>query len=428
MFVKRYLLLFVFFPLTIIGQVEVKDLEILPENLQDAIEKKENQIEDELPESIRDLVSSAIIEESKIWNEGVLKVSFKGGNSKIRKLIAEAAVLWTDYGDITFDFGYDPTKGTFRSWKPQDSSHIRIGFKYSGNWSLIGNQSVDWRIIPKGQISLNFHKDTFGVGKFPDNGKSTVLHEFGHALGFKHEHQYPDLECDFDWPTVYRVLEKKPNEWSKKRVDRNLRKLQERGLTFTDYDKKSIMHYSLPAWMFKSKTNSTCYIKKKNTELSKDDKKMMGKIYPKNRNKYIEQRKNLAQKFEKIIQVDSTIVSNEFFDNKVDYFSKEWEENNKYIIGMQGLRVNEEKYSIFTDFIRNKGYTINLNNNYKENKSWLAKTSIVLFYSKNNRKKAKQIALELSKITGQNFEIGMGKGIAVFNEEKQFYIHWIAEE
>ena len=405
------------------SQVDFKELEILPESILDSMEEREK-VREELPTELEELISSGVVEKSKIWNEGVLKVSFKGGSPYLHRIIAQTANIWTDYGDITFDFGYNPVNQTFRSWKANDSSHIRVGFGYKGYWSLVGNTSVDWKLIPNGQISLNLAE--FDSGELPSDYEAIILHEFGHSLGFKHEHQSPDGDCDFKWDTIYKELAKEPNKWSKKRVDRNLRKLQERGLTYTKYDIKSIMHYSLPSWMFESGEDSECYTSK-NLTLSKLDQRMMGKVYPKDKEEFIAQRREIADTYSKaatLIEPNETTV---IFNEKADYFSKVREENSKYIVGIQGLRVSEEVYANFSNFVINQGYSINLNSNHVDDKSWLSKKSVVLYYNRKNRNKAKQIAAVLSNQTGQKFEVGLGRGLAVFNPAKQFYVHFIPE-
>lgn len=208
------LLAFLFLSVSTFSQVDTNEIEFIPEEIRLSIEKQNEENKEQIPEGLKDIIFSSVISKSKIWNEGSLKVSFKGGNTQLHKLIAETANIWTQYGDITFDFGYDPINQTFRTWKPQDTSHIRIGFELPGNWSLIGNTSVDWKIIPKGYVSLNLSDFDKSL---PYNWEATVLHEFGHALGFMHEHQSPDNVCDFNWPVVYEELGKKPNSWSKRK-------------------------------------------------------------------------------------------------------------------------------------------------------------------------------------------------------------------
>ena len=103
-----------------------------------------------------------------------------------------------------------------------------------------------------------------------------VLHEFGHAIGFKHEHQSPKARCeeDFDWPLVYRSL-----PWTRDKVDRNLRRLPNSTAFFvSDYDKLSIMHYSLPARYFRDGRQAGCYIEP-TFEISDQDREGLARAY-----------------------------------------------------------------------------------------------------------------------------------------------------
>ena len=73
---------------------------------------------------------------------------------------------------------------------PADSvgnADIRIGFEPGASWSAVGS----------GADKLDKTKPTLNLGWLNDNEKptpedrSTILHEFGHALGMMHEHQSP---------------------------------------------------------------------------------------------------------------------------------------------------------------------------------------------------------------------------------------------
>lgn len=203
-----------------------------------------------------------------------------------------------------------------------------------------------------------------------------------------------------------------------------MRRFEKEGISYTPYDTKSIMHYSLPAWMYISRYDSKCFIKK-NLKLSRGDKKMMLDVYPKSESQYKSERQNLVNTFEQIISNDSLIDSNNYFANKAEYFSKEVSENSKYIIGLQGLKIPEDKYSELSNFFKNEDYIINLNTNYDTNRSWLASKPTVLYYSKKNKKKAMKIAQDIKRLTGNHFSIARGRGLMVFDKEKQFYIHWI---
>lgn len=228
-----------------------------------------------------------VMEDLKLWQTGVLKVSFKGGDVALHKAIADTAAEWVKYANIVFDFGYNIKTNSYRLWVPEDTSPIRVGFDGSGYWSWVGTQSVDEAFCKSGEITLNLE----GFDKIlPDNWQSIVLHEFGHALGFHHEHQSPVSDCDFNWPMLYEYLAGPPNNWSKETVDYNLRKMAAGGLTYSPHDRSSIMHYSFPAWMFVSGEASPCYIPE-NTNLSEEDKRMAQKAYPFSEESILKQRK-----------------------------------------------------------------------------------------------------------------------------------------
>ena len=250
-------------------------LEAYPDAIIAKLEQRERQKRGNVPSYINGHASALVFEDLKLWRVGALTVSFKGGDALLHRKIAETAKIWTQYGNIEFDFGYDGDTQQFRLWQPSDESHIRVGFEYKGYWSLVGTDSDDPQIVPPGGITLNL--ENFD-NELPNGWEGTVLHEFGHALGFKHEHQSPYLECDFDWRTVYRYFANYHN-WPKAKVDHNLRQLQAGGLTYSAHDANSIMHYGFPAWMFLSKENSPCFTSRNHT-LSEEDKHMMERAYP----------------------------------------------------------------------------------------------------------------------------------------------------
>ena len=123
--------------------------------------------------------------------------------------------------------------------------------------------------------------------------QSVILHEFGHALGFHHEHQSPAADCEqqFNMAEIQRRT-----GWSDETMKVNFSRLQvgsmrgiKNGFTtvtlptgepvaFSAYDSKSIMHYSLPLEIFKMPVGN-CYIPQ-NTMVSELDKNGMKEAYP----------------------------------------------------------------------------------------------------------------------------------------------------
>lgn len=277
---------------------EIEIFEGYPDHILAKIENRDRIRRGALPSYIGDIGLELVFEDLKLWQAGVLSVSFKGGSPELHKKIADVADEWTKHGNIRFDFGYNGATKTFREWSATDASHIRVGFQYRGYWSLVGTDSKDYNIAKDGDITLN-------LGGFdqqlPQSWAGTVLHEFGHALGFHHEHQSPEKECDFDWDKLYEYLAKPPNEWSRAKVDHNLRQLPGGGLTYSPHDPQSIMHYAFPAWMFKKGDASTCFTKR-NDVLSPMDKKMMGEAYPASRQAFQQLTNTRINNLEKILQ------------------------------------------------------------------------------------------------------------------------------
>ena len=104
-----------------------------------------------------------------------------------------------------------------------------------------------------------------------------VLHEFGHALGFIHEHQHPEAGIPWDREAVYRYYGGPPNNWSRQQVDVNLFQTYSRTITqFSQFDPQSIMMYPVDEQL----TLGT-YSVGWNRALSPTDKAFVGVLYPK---------------------------------------------------------------------------------------------------------------------------------------------------
>ncbi|KAI0798185.1 hypothetical protein C8Q75DRAFT_802076 [Abortiporus biennis] len=186
-----------------------------------------------------------------------LTVSFIGGTSKKHRLVRTYARQWEEGTGIRFIFRRKPGK-------------IRVSFKKGGgNHSAIGTNALN--IMDQSKSTMNLSKVT----------RRHVLHEFGHALGLKHEQSSPNGDIPWDKPKVYRYYRQRSG-WSKKKVDSNVFQVVSASTTnYTHFDKDSIMLYTIPSKLMKRDR----YGNRRpsiggNTTLSPTDRSFMAQMYP----------------------------------------------------------------------------------------------------------------------------------------------------
>jgi hypothetical protein len=282
-------------------------IERYPDRLQARMEQYRRTLRSVRPSSTG-FSPRAVINLTKRWSPGqTLKVAFRGGDSSLHKDIADTISEWMQYANLQFDFGVDTSSGNYRTWSKSDKSfvaEIRVSFDQSGYYSLVANDSTNLSVTRPGEESLNL--EGFDQQR-PSDWKGVALHEFGHAIGFEHEHQSPIAPCDFRFdddpgyvsttdsfgqfvpdsqgkrPGLYTTLGGPPNNWPQAVVDFNLKQLTQDSHAYDvvgPFDKDSIMKYFFPDWMFTSGTHSQCYTTAENVILSTGDKAGAAKVYP----------------------------------------------------------------------------------------------------------------------------------------------------
>jgi serralysin len=240
----------------------------------------------ELPEATRSRLRAVVVR-TLTWKPGELvKVCFRSGTQGARARVAKYASEWMRYANIRLEFG-EP--GNYRNCAGDNSEAIKIDFvdggPKSGFWSALGTLSR------KEEHSLNLAylgRDQLPVDKqgraMPEaEARRLILHEFGHALGLVHEHQSPAAQCGKEYYEEAVMAYGALRGWPKDQTVRNFQQYNEMPeLNASAVDRKSIMHYSLPPWLFKAGDKSPCFVST-NFELSDGDKEFVARHYPTSR-------------------------------------------------------------------------------------------------------------------------------------------------
>ena len=187
-------------------------------------------------------------------NTLILKVRFLGGTAQERAHVKQVAPEWSKHANIRFEF------------VQSGASDIRVGFDPNdGHWSRLGKGAS---YIPASQKTMNLALR--GRSKL----NRVILHEFGHALGLKHEHQSPALSVQWDESVIIQEL-KQTQGWSEEKIRHNvINRLAVAQTNFSAFDRHSIMLYSIPnRWTIGN--FETGY----NTTLSAMDKQFIGNLY-----------------------------------------------------------------------------------------------------------------------------------------------------
>lgn len=224
-----------------------------------------------------------------------LRICFVGGSSELRSKILGIASEWFTYANLKMAAA-NPADMNCQTGSRDE---IRIGFSEPGFWSYIGNESLNVELVSKNLTSMNF--EGFDVSPLDEPRFSgTVLHEFGHALGFEHEHQSPSSGCDdeYDWNKLYSYYKSVYN-WDKPKVDANVRQLlnDRSAYGWSQFDPSSIMIYGSNPNFLKKGTASICYLHDNNT-LSALDKQGAQTTYPPDpQNKLLGARTDMLKKY-----------------------------------------------------------------------------------------------------------------------------------
>lgn len=190
------------------------------------------------------------------WPDGVITVALDLKDLKSKALAISAIREWAQH---TPGLQFRIISGTTGDIRISDNETQK------GNWSYIGTEAK----------TASPDEPTLHVDRTDNDEdfRQTVLHEFGHALGLKHEHQHPEHTINWDKEGVYASYESSGLDG--KTLYENLFELPTGSeMLVTGYDPKSIMHYRIDP----SATQDGKGVRE-NHRLSKGDQQIIRKLY-----------------------------------------------------------------------------------------------------------------------------------------------------
>jgi hypothetical protein len=209
----------------------------------------------------------AVVQVNRAWENGqkvVVQFTDPGADAQLAARLITYIREWESHVNLRFEImapGADPQNfGVARG-------DIRVSFLHSGYYSAVGTGSRDGH-----DHSMNLHIDR----NTPEmNVRRVVLHEFGHALCFQHEHQNPAGGIHWIQPDATNYFMQQ-NGWTEEQIQHNIfEKLAGPGLLNTHFDRMSIMVYTIPQGLAENG-----FWVPWNTQLSQTDKNVAEAVYP----------------------------------------------------------------------------------------------------------------------------------------------------
>ncbi|KAJ9652447.1 hypothetical protein H2198_008317 [Neophaeococcomyces mojaviensis] len=216
---------------------------------------------------------------------------YKDYHTRIENMVRETAIIWQTCTNITFKFV---------AYNAAEMPHLMLTFmtnkevidaglspNHYGHWSYLGqscqglNPSMNLNFVP---ILQELDRPEIKSDRRDYLSKymhATILHEFGHALGFIHEHLRGDrgekMELDIDAIIKYN---KDKWGWSEEKTRANINDVWKMDyLNASTLDLKSIMIYPFEKFKLKQVPGKADEITQP-TDLSDTDKAWARLIYP----------------------------------------------------------------------------------------------------------------------------------------------------
>jgi hypothetical protein len=129
------------------------------------------------------------------------------------------------------------------AWDDMSKPHIRVTFAGTENKSHIGRQASN---VTDRKVPTMYLADV-RLAADEERVRQVILHEFGHALGLRHEIQHPSSGIKWIRKNVYADYYA-ASKWSKEDVNKNVLDIYTKDYLCKgakDYDPKSIMMYPI---------------------------------------------------------------------------------------------------------------------------------------------------------------------------------------
>ena len=157
--------------------------------------------------------------------------SYPPASQDLQRFVLESAQEWSRHANIRFAQTHS-----------RGDADIIVSFAPGGSSSEVGNNSKG--CCPSMQLG-------WAIEYYPGRASSlrgTILHEFGHALGLKHEHQHPAGGIPYDAAKVYAYYSGPPINWTHESIQHNVLEMASAtNHVVGAYDRDSIMHYAVDA-------------------------------------------------------------------------------------------------------------------------------------------------------------------------------------
>ncbi|RXW14652.1 hypothetical protein EST38_g11202 [Candolleomyces aberdarensis] len=182
---------------------------------------------------------------SWMWDNGqVLTCAFvePAGNAIQQAKVISVAKEWERYANIKLDF-------ESAARKPLNAI-IRISFDEGlGSWSTVGKIAFHPEV--KDQATMNFGWVLSITTEATAKERGVILHEFGHAIGYLHEHQSPrrgDKLKLKEREAIKYFFDTQNPPWTEQDVRENFLNVYNRSevSNYSSVDLTSIMMYSMP--------------------------------------------------------------------------------------------------------------------------------------------------------------------------------------